>query len=162
MSARTRIDHLAGAIVSRDLGEAVQIARGEKQPGPKHCIYCGIIVGETIMLDDGPDYEPYTMTDAGPVCEYCAGIGADQKRMVAGKERSARLKVMRKGHYRMTVEERQAIYAQKRAQKARRNEEIIRMAAMGMSQQQIGWKVGLSASAVGRIIRAHRRQSEEG
>jgi len=36
-----------------------------------YCIYCGIIVGESIQLKDGAEYEPYVNTDEGPVCEGC-------------------------------------------------------------------------------------------
>jgi len=150
-----------------------------------YCIYCGIIVGESIELKDSTEYEPYVNTDEGPVCEACFADPRVKERIQMAAVHSKRKKIHNAQCRRPLSPEEQAMRDERIAElraagkcyaeigeivglsisdvdnalrrvRRKRDKEIMRLAGLGWSWKRISDEVGISPSMVGKVVKRNR------
>lgn len=114
------------------------------------CIYCEIVVDEAIPLKDGIEWEPWTPTPIGPVCDVCMADPLAEERVRASTTYSERRLTHNARCNRSLTQE----------QRAARNEEIIRLRAKGKGYAEIGELVGMSISGVSNALLTIRRRRD--
>ena len=118
-----------------------------------HCIYCDIVVGETVLIEGEREYERYVKTDKGPVCEACEVDPLAAFRVDRGDVMDMRRRVVNKGMLRRRDG---SVNPGRNHSKDERDAEIVRLSSEGMTQAIIAAQFRLSASQVGHIIRTAR------
>ena len=127
------------------------VRRAMKTPKRKHgdyprCIYCGIVVGEVVQVNDELEYERCVKTVKGPVCESCMRDPTAKARAELGVVQDERRKVYR-------AQSKRGLTG---AEREERDAEIVRMHDKGMTYTEIAPLMVMSKQGVATAARRRR------